>query len=273
MGRIYRSEDKHLPKELRELFKAAQGPRRMPALTSVKSFDPAEEMIIEGCANMAKPDRVSEVIDPKAWRLDNFKRNAVMLYEHDRFRPVGLCLDTSVTDQGLFFRSVIGNPKLASLTDDQIKVRSLLAQGILKTNSVGFIPHQLEFDEALEVLRYTVVELLEISIVSIPMQQDSIITSVKSWRARSMDTPTQTAVEKAIADQVVLVKQCHEMLTGITSKHQDEVKALTAQIEQLKTASAALTTENGELKTAYETLNTKSVALLTKLREAGLIKS
>lgn len=291
MSRIYRSTDKKLPKELRDIFNEVSKQKHVRAAhVSTKAFDPEDEMIIEGIANLAKPDRWNEVIVPAAWNLKNFKKNPVMLYQHRQDELVGKALTIDVKDDGLYFTAQIGNPKLAPLTARQIEVRSLLAQGILKTNSVGFYPHVWEWDDDEEVLRYTDVELLEISIVAIPMQQDSIITSVKSWR-KNMDTttaPTPAAqpLETTATDPVVkaddkeegdkeptmtdvhkLVKECHEMLTKATSKSAEDastLKTLTADVAALKTSNAALVKENGDLKT-------KSAALLAKLVEKGLL--
>lgn len=295
MGKIYKSTDKKLPKELRRSFDQFVGkevirPFSFKSLPTQKAFDPEDEMIVEGIANLAEPDRWGEIILPEAWNLELFKKNPIMLYEHWRENAIGTALDVQVKDDGLYYRAQIGNPKRAPLTPTQMHVRSLIAQGILRTNSVGFIPHVIEYDEDDDVLRYTDVELLEISIVAIPMQQDSVITSVKSWRkGKSMTTkPAQTA-EKAAADDKEegeeeaepkladlkkmleetcnYSKGCHEMLTKWKpdGDKEDEGKKLRDEIATLKA-------ENAELKADLEAIKTKSVALLEKLQKQGLVK-
>ncbi len=240
MGKIFRSTQKKLPKEIRRSFDQFIGqkvfrPFEFKAAAS-KAFDPEAEMIVEGIANLAEPDRWGEVILPDAWNLELFKKNPIMLYEHWRENAIGTALSVEIRKDGLYYKARIGDPKVAPLTPTQIHVRSLLAQGILRTNSVGFIPHVIEYDEDEDQLRYTDVELLEISIVAIPMQQDSVITSVKSWRSKAMKTdasPVSTAaaaaddddqsdVAKGLKESIELTKGCHAMLSKMGAAQDEE---------------------------------------------------
>lgn len=299
MGKIYRSTDKKLPKEIRRNFSQfleheIHRPFEFKAIHT-KAFDPDEEMIVEGIANLAEPDRWGEIILPEAWNLELFKKNPIMLYEHWRENAIGIALSVDAKKDGLYYKAQIGNPKRAPLTPTQIHVRSLLAQGILRTNSVGFIPHVIEYDEDEDQLRYTDVELLEISIVAIPMQQDSVITSVKSWRSKAMTTKPAAAstaekaakededdakddeqdskiadVAKSLKENTDLTKGCHDMLTkmaGAKDKDkEDEGKTLRAEIATLKAANEALTAKVADLET-------KSLSLLNDLRKSGKIKA
>lgn len=276
MGKVYKSTDRKLPRELRRSFTDIVGTaaRRPIFAATTKSFDPEGEMVIEGIANLAEPDRWGEVIVPSAWRLDQYKANPIMLYEHWRENAIGTCTEILTRLDGLYYRATIGNPKLAPLTPTQEVVRSLLAQGILKANSVGFIPHVVEWDEDEDVLRYTDAELLEISIVAIPMQQDSIITSVKSWRQRHMgqqsnkgegDEPVTPEMKAMIEENTRLTKGCHEMLTKMCATDDTAKAALGARIKELETQ---LATE----KTAREAVEKKAQSLIAALRTKGLIK-
>lgn len=298
MGRIFRSTEKKLPREIRAGFDSVVGKSMYRTFSAaLKAFDPGEEMIIEGIANLAQPDRWGEIILPEAWNLEKFLINPIILFEHMRGEnAVGTCLSVDVRKDGLYYRAQIGNPKLAELTPKQKDVRSLLAQGILKTNSVGFIPHVVEYDEDEDVIRYTDVELLEISLVTIPMQQDSVITSVKSWRKKAMDKkpeqtkaadeaaadadkedeeeaePTIADLKKALEENTALTKGCHEILTKAAGKSADDDAKKDEDEKKLREEIATLKTKNTALTAEVDGLRKSGAALLEKLRVQGLLK-
>lgn len=264
MGRIYKSTDRRLPTDVRRAFDQRLGQdTRRPfnfAVTS-KAFDPEGEMIVEGIANLAEPDRWGEVIVPSAYRLDQYKANPIILYGHDRQKPVGTCTEIGTKIDGLYYKASLGNPKVYPLTACQLEVRSLVAQQILRANSVGFIPKLIEWDEDEDVLRYTDVELLEISIVAIPMQQDSIITSVKSWRQRGMDKEALAAIE-AQAKRLDTI----EAAVGKTAAEKDaRIKALETELADVKAKHDAAVEAKGKVEA-------KTKSLIESLQKKGLIK-
>lgn len=136
----------------------------------IKSNDTA--IVIAGFANANTVDRGIERIDPKAWRLDNYKKNPIVLFDHGMDHsfgslPIGRSKLVEAKDGGLFAEIEISNSKTEKIT----AVRDLIREGILKTFSVGFDPKDHTKDEGARVI--TDAELLEISIVPIPMNQDS----------------------------------------------------------------------------------------------------
>jgi HK97 family phage prohead protease len=286
MGRVYCSTDKNLPRSVSKLFDTVAREidekgmlRRIAPVSEIKAakaFNPDEEMIIEAIANLAKVDRWDEVIPPTAWgkRLGVYMKNPIILREHNRDWPIGTAESVTAKDDGLHYRACIGNPKAAQLTAMQIESRSLIAQGILRANSVGFIPHLIEWDEDEEVIRHTDVELLEISIVAIPMQQDSMITSVKAWRKglsmpkanekteEGTDVAAITAIKSTVEECLQHAKGCYDILNKL---HSEESKRLQDEI-------AALKTKNKELQDEVEALTKSSEELLETLTKQGLIK-
>ena len=281
---VYRNTDANLPANVKTLFDALTKRHDMEArVNPTTKLDPTKPLTVAGIANFAEADRWDEVMPPACWKkwLPRYLKNPVILREHDRSRPIGRAVNVEVKADGLYYEAVIGEPDKADLTQDQIDARSLLAQEILKTNSVGFVPHVIEYDEDQDVLRYIEVELLEISIVTIPMQQDSVITSVKSWRdvmsqganttknqggdgaANANATPE---VKAMLEENTNLTRQCHEMLTKMSTTAADEAKALKAEIETLK---SQLATE----KAAREEVEKNADELLKKLQAAGVYKA
>lgn len=274
MGRIYRSTDRRLPSEIRRQFDAIVGRDLLRPFSfqgEVKAFDPAREMVVEGIANLAEPDRWGEVIDPKAWRLDQYKSNPLILREHDRRLPIGTCLEVAARLDGLYYRAQIGDPARAPLTVCQQETRSLLAQGILRTNSVGFLPHVIEWDEDDDVLRYTDVELLEISIVAIPMQQDSVITDVKSWRqirmakSQSQAQAGDDSLIDALTRHGETLADVKALVEKLAAGGDQKAAALEARIKELEAKLDAKSK-------AFDTLEAKAKSLVDNLRARGLIK-
>jgi HK97 family phage prohead protease len=152
-----------------------------------KAFDPSAPLNAEGYANYAVPDRGGEVMPPACFDLTNYKSNPIVLFDHDYCRPVGRAMVLEPKEEGFYVNLEVGNPAAGhELTADQKMVRSLLAQKVLTSMSVGFIPHEWEIDEKSGVLTYKRVELLEISIVSVPMQQNSQFVNVKDIKESDM---------------------------------------------------------------------------------------
>lgn len=122
---------------------------------------------IEGWANRAVADRGNELINKEAWMLDNFKKNPVMLFNHDMNKPIGKALACEPMDGGLWVKC-----KLSKSKDPMVSyVRDLVEEGILNSFSVGFdLKDSIEKDGVTEIKG---AELYEVSIVAIPMNQDS----------------------------------------------------------------------------------------------------
>jgi HK97 family phage prohead protease len=129
-------------------------------------------IVIAGYANAATDDRANERIDPKGWRLDNYKKNPVVLFDHGLdpafgSLPIGRARKVEARDGGLYCEVEISNSKTEKIT----AIRDLVEEGILKTFSVGFDPKNHTKDGDVRVI--TDSELLEISAVPLPMNQDS----------------------------------------------------------------------------------------------------
>lgn len=131
-------------------------------------------IVIEGLANAATVDRANELISPKAWDMDNFKKNPIVLFNHGHdpqfgYMPVGYAMDVKATDEGLYTKIKLSN----SNTEKIRAVRDLVEEGVLKTFSVGFEPKEQESAKSGGHSVITKAQLIEISIVPIPMNQDS----------------------------------------------------------------------------------------------------
>lgn len=123
-------------------------------------------------------DRMGEVVE-QSWQLDNYKKNPIVLFGHDPSKPsyvLGKAIDIKSDKEG-DKNITLGTVQFAEegTSEDADTVWKLVKQGILRTVSVGFIPHtfkKLSEDDDTDVLADN--ELLEFSIVPIPANPSAV---------------------------------------------------------------------------------------------------
>jgi hypothetical protein len=139
-------------------------------------IDPDAKLYIKGIANARIMDRMDEIVEPAGGQFENFNKNPILLKDHMYWcnSIVGQVISLSPEFDGLHFEAWVGDPQSAPLTEDQKDVRSKIAQGILKTVSIGFIPIEIKaptFDNQGRMLTPAVIlkwEMLELSLVAVP---------------------------------------------------------------------------------------------------------
>ncbi len=147
-----------------------------------------DSMYIEGYANMATLDRVKEIINPKAWKLDSFNKAGVILFNHDQHKPIGKPVKIEVRNDGLYIKARISGSNDSEIT----KIRDLIEEGILNQFSVGFKTKDSKRlnDGSTEI---TDAELFEVSVVSVPANADSLFKM--SAKYLKNETLNQTITE------------------------------------------------------------------------------
>ena len=113
-------------------------------------------------------DRQGESIDQNGWILENYKKNPVVMWAHNYDEPpIGLA-------EKLSFKTIDGkkklvySPKLHRKTPMSNYIADLIDAGVIKASSVGFKPVEMEDNT------YTKTELLEISLVGVPANQNAL---------------------------------------------------------------------------------------------------
>jgi len=135
------------------------------------------EYEIEMIGSTASEDRDGESIDVKAWDLKNFKKNPVVLPQHDYRRPaIGKAKSVKVVDGKLVFK--IEFPEEGINPEADI-YRKLYKSGFMNSSSVGFIPKEwVDGDGKKSPYRtFTKVELLELSLVSVPSNPTALMSA------------------------------------------------------------------------------------------------
>jgi len=121
----------------------------------------------------ASVDRDKDMIDPKGWRLDSYRKNPIVLWQHNRnLPPIARTTDIRVSGQRLL-ASMEFPPEGASPLADEI--HNLVAAGFLHSTSVGFLPIRCEYNSVRGGHDILEAELLEFSIVNIPAQSEALI--------------------------------------------------------------------------------------------------
>ena len=105
------------------------------------------------------------------------------LWAHDTHEVIGLPIELKSDDKGLFGRFKI------SQTQRGRDVHTLLKDGALDSFSIGYIPTDVEWDDA-DTRLLKSVDLLECSVVAMPMNERATVTAVKSEDAVAEDKAT-----------------------------------------------------------------------------------
>lgn len=148
-------------------------------LKSVHGREDEEEdkdfITIEGFANTTTVDRVGDIILEEAWTkggLSNYLKNPIILAYHNQNEPIGKMTDYSVNEKGF---------KITANILKDTKVHKLIKNEILRTFSVGFRTKEADYDKDTDIFVIKDLELMEISVVSVPANVDSTFSVRKSF--------------------------------------------------------------------------------------------
>lgn len=160
---------------------------------------------IEGWANKAVVDRGKDLISSKAWDLGNYKKNSIILFNHDHSKPIGKMIAVEPKDDGLFVKGRISNSKDPEIS----RIRDLVKEGILNSLSVGIMVRDEDMKDGVNVIKS--VELHEVSVVAVPMNQDSQFTvTAKSMQGSLVDVMTNISREVGTKDVAMVYQKLHE---------------------------------------------------------------
>jgi HK97 family phage prohead protease/HK97 family phage major capsid protein len=147
---------------------------------SVKGISDNKSLKIAGYANTSDKDRTGDIVLPEAWTkgVDNFRRNPILLYQHDHSKPIGRVNNIRVDKKGIFVEA-----NVSDAAEAQHGVKTLIKDGVLKSFSVGFKVKDATYDKVSDIFYIKDLELLEISVVSVPANQNSLFSVRKSFES------------------------------------------------------------------------------------------
>lgn len=133
-------------------------------------------VMISGYASTQDVDRQGDVVPATVWQkgLENYLKNPVILAFHDHSQPVGKMVEHRIDkDQGLWIKA-----KISSASD---RIFKLIKDGILSAFSIGFRVKDADYDSATKLFVVKELELHEISVVSVPANQNTIFSLAKAF--------------------------------------------------------------------------------------------
>lgn len=140
---------------------------------------PSEDgsVMIRGMASTSDFDRAGDSISGEAWAkggLKNFEKNPIILFNHDYDRPIGRATGLKVTESGLELEAKISKSAPANVCE-------LVKEGILGAFSVGFRVKDADYLSETDGLKIKDAELFEVSVVSVPCNQEATFSLAKSF--------------------------------------------------------------------------------------------
>lgn len=134
-----------------------------------------ESIFIEGYASTVDMDRTGDVVPASVWEkgIQNYLKNPVVLAQHDHDDPIGRMTDYRVDGKGLWVKA-----RISSAAEE---CYGLIKDKVLTAFSIGFRIIDAEYNSAAEVFVIKELELIEISVVSIPANQNTIFDLSKAF--------------------------------------------------------------------------------------------
>jgi HK97 family phage prohead protease/HK97 family phage major capsid protein len=193
----------------------------------IKSAASKSSFKIAGYANTSTKDRTGDVVTPEAWvkGIENYRKNPVLLYQHDHSKPIGRSDSVRVDKKGIFVESTVSDA-----AEKLHGVQTLIRDGALKSFSVGFRVKDADYDRTTDTFFIKDLELLEISVVSVPANQDSLFSVRKSFEddASYEEFKKQFIAEDTLIDKELVVE------TAIEAEETEEKAVETDEIKSLE---------------------------------------
>jgi len=223
--------------------------------------DASGECVIEGYANTSTKDRVGDVVLPEAFEksLPIYQKNPVILLNHDWNDVIGRSTHQEITDKGLFIK--------ARISDTRPDVKTLINEGCYSTFSIGYNELDADYDESTKTKYIKQLELLEISVVSVPANTEAMFTQITEKTETEATTEEKAKDEqkkaKKVGDLKVLISDVKtivgksfddEMLNAVIDyfNSNEDIMTKDQMIALLKVKSASAVVASQEQEKAKE---------------------
>lgn len=190
---------------------------------------------IQGFASTRFPDRVDDVVLPEALAasMDIYMSNPVVLLDHDRECPIGKTISYQVVQDGLFVTC-----EIMEGTEDADEAWKQIEFGARNAFSIGFIPKQIDLTEGNPVI--SELELLEISVVTIPANRESLFSIAKAFELGTDlkdSAPKKMGFEKTKAEMEAHLKLIEQNFKGMLSEQRIYIETYLIRLQDIVKAS------------------------------------
>lgn len=148
------------------------GLRKAYTATSVEKAE-GEARTLDVTISTEAVDRERDTIAVDGWKLENYRRNPVVLWAHDYGGlPVGRSIHTEAKDGRLMASPKFAERDIYPFADT---VLQMYLGGYLRAFSVGFDPSEYVMNEDRRGIDFKVQELLEFSAVPVPANPEALL--------------------------------------------------------------------------------------------------
>ena len=181
----------------------------------------SKSLKIAGYANTTTKDRAGDVVTAQAWAkgVENYRRNPVLLYQHKHDAPIGRVDKITVDKKGIFVEAAV-----SEAAERNQGIQTLIRDGALKSFSVGFRVKDGKYNREDDSMMITDVELMEISVVSVPCNQDSLFSIRKSFESDTDFEEFKKSFEPASEDEVKMMRSIKAGITNVNEGHYHTVE-------------------------------------------------
>jgi HK97 family phage prohead protease/HK97 family phage major capsid protein len=189
--------------------------------------DTVDSIYIEGYASTNDTDRSGDVIPSSVWEagIQNYLKNPILLAQHDYDDPIGRMVEHKIDSKGLWIKARISAAA---------EIFSLVKDEVVTAFSVGFRIMDAEYNAVAELFVIKELELVEISVVSIPCNQNTLFSLSKAFS----DADEYKEFKSQFAPKSDSAKGL-ESSTEADSKSQKEVEMTQDEIKQMVAEATA----------------------------------
>ena len=176
---------------------------------------------IAGYANTTAKDRSNDVVTAEAWAkgVDNYRKNPVLLYQHKHDCPIGRVEQITVDKKGIHVEAAV-----SEAAERNHGVQTLIKDGALKSFSVGFRVKDGKYNREDDSMVITDVELLEISVVSVPCNQESLFSIRKSFENDTDYEEFKKSLKEADEEEIKMMRKIKAGITDVSMGHYHTVE-------------------------------------------------
>ena len=223
-------------------------------------------VFIEGYASTTDIDRSGDVVAAGAWEqgLTNYLKNPIILANHDYDDPCGRMVEHKVDAKGLWIKARISAAS---------EIYGLVKDKVVSAFSIGFKIVDAEYNPNAEIFLIKKLELMEISVVSVPCNQNTLFTLSKSLKDQGelKKFKEQFAVRQAKAASTQ-IKEINMTPEEIKQMLADAAKAATDELIQKQKAEAELVAKKLADEAAIEAKVKAAVAAHIEVGQSGTEK-
>lgn len=226
-----------------------------------------------GVASTLTPDRDQDIVVPSG---AVFKLPLPLLWEHDRYDPVGEVVKAEIKDDQILVTcrlpKIEAPSQLAARLDEAWE---RIKSGLVKGLSVGFRPREYSFLDESDGIKFTEWEWYELSLVSIPANAEATIQTIKSIAKQAASGKQQKQQTKTKPLSGVKSVSITEPNKGNSMTYQEMIKRLQATLAEKQAEREAIQkavsdegrTKFAEEREAFDTLSDEIKALQLEVND------